>query len=55
MDPLFERRELSKKIHINSKFLQANIQGSILQQLKTNYELCTIVQNKLISYFNTIN
>jgi len=38
MDPLFERRELSKKIHINSKFLQANIQGSILQQLKTNYE-----------------
>jgi hypothetical protein len=38
MDPLFERRELSKKIHINSKFLQANIQGSILQQLKSNYE-----------------
>lgn len=38
MDPLFERRELSKKIHINSKFLQANIHGSILQQLKTNYE-----------------
>jgi DNA-directed RNA polymerase subunit E'/Rpb7 len=38
MDSLFERRELSKNVHINSKFLQKNIQGSLLEQLKLNYE-----------------
>lgn len=38
MDPLFERRELSKKIHIHSKFLQKNMQASILAQLKMNFE-----------------
>jgi DNA-directed RNA polymerase subunit E'/Rpb7 len=38
MDPLFERRDLSKKVHIHSKFLQRNMQSSILAQLKMNYE-----------------
>jgi len=38
MDPLFERRELTKKVHIHSKFIQKNIQASILAQLKMNYE-----------------
>ena len=38
MDPLFERRELTKKVHIQSKFIQKNIQASILTQLKMNYE-----------------
>lgn len=38
MDPLFERRQLSKKVHINSKYLQKNVQASILAQLKLNYE-----------------
>lgn len=38
MDPLFERRELEKKVHIDSKFLQRNMQASILAQLKMNYE-----------------
>lgn len=38
MDPLFERRELSKKVHIPSKFLQRNIQSSLLAQLKLNVE-----------------
>ena len=38
MDPLFERRELSKKVHIQSKFLQRNMEASILAQLKMNYE-----------------
>jgi len=38
MDPLFERRELQKKVHIDSKFLQKNMQASILAQLKMNYE-----------------
>jgi DNA-directed RNA polymerase subunit E'/Rpb7 len=38
MDPLFERRQLTKKVHINSKFLQKNIQASLMLQLKQNYE-----------------
>jgi DNA-directed RNA polymerase subunit E'/Rpb7 len=38
MDPLFERRALSKKVHIYSKFLQKNMQASILAQLKMNFE-----------------
>jgi len=38
MDPLFERRELSKKVHIYSKFLQRNMQASILAQLKMKFE-----------------
>lgn len=38
MDPLFERRELSKKVHIHSKFLQKNMQSSLLAQLKMNFE-----------------
>ena len=38
MDPLFERRQMTKKVHIHSKFLQKNMQASILAQLKMNYE-----------------
>ena len=38
MDPLFERRELSRKVHIQSKFIRKNIQGSLLAQLKMHYE-----------------
>jgi DNA-directed RNA polymerase subunit E'/Rpb7 len=38
MDPLFERRALNKKVHIYSKFLQKNMQASILAQLKMNFE-----------------
>lgn len=38
MDPLFERRQLSKKAHIPSKYIQKNIAASILAQLKMNYE-----------------
>ena len=38
MDPLFERRQLTKKVHIYSKFLQKNMQASILAQLKMNFE-----------------
>jgi DNA-directed RNA polymerase subunit E'/Rpb7 len=38
MDPLFERREMSKKVHIHSKFLQRNMQASLLAQLKMNFE-----------------
>jgi len=38
MDPLFERRQLTKNVHIASKFLQRNIQASLLAQLKMTYE-----------------
>jgi DNA-directed RNA polymerase subunit E'/Rpb7 len=38
MDPMFERRELSRKVHIHSKFIQKNMLPSILAQLKINME-----------------
>lgn len=38
MDSLFERRSMTKKVHIYSKFLQRNMQASILAQLKMNFE-----------------
>lgn len=38
MDPLFERRQLTKNVHIKSKFLQKNIQASLLSQLRMNFE-----------------
>ena len=38
MDPLFERRQLTKSVHIHSKFLQKNIQSSLLSQLRMMYE-----------------
>lgn len=38
MDPLFERRQLVKSVHIRSKYLQKNIQASLLSQLRMNYE-----------------
>ena len=37
-DPLFERRALVRNIHIDSKFLQRNIQASLLAQLRHKYE-----------------
>lgn len=38
MDPLFERRNISKKVHIESRHLQKNMQSSILAKLKIDYE-----------------
>ena len=37
-DPLFERRELVRNVHIDSRFLQRNIQASVLAQLRMKYE-----------------
>ena len=37
-DALFERRELVRNVHIDSKFLQRNIQASLLAQLRMKYE-----------------
>jgi DNA-directed RNA polymerase subunit E'/Rpb7 len=38
MDPLFERRQLEKLVHIESRFLQKNIKASLLQRLQQIYE-----------------
>lgn len=37
-DPLFERRAMVRNIHIDSRFLQRNIQASLLAQLRMKYE-----------------
>lgn len=56
MDPLFERRSLTKKVHVISKFLQKNIASSLLVQLKQNYEgKCTpegFIQQNSITIVN---
>lgn len=38
MDPLFERRQLEKLVHIESRFLQKNIKASLLHRLQQTYE-----------------
>jgi len=38
MDPFFERRELTRNVHLESKLLQRNIYASLLAQLQTKYE-----------------
>lgn len=38
MDPLFERRELRRNIHVDARFLQRNIEASLLAQLRMKYE-----------------
>jgi DNA-directed RNA polymerase subunit E'/Rpb7 len=38
MDPLFERRELVRNVHLDAKFLQRNITASLLAQLRMKFE-----------------
>jgi DNA-directed RNA polymerase subunit E'/Rpb7 len=38
MDPLFERRELIRNVHIQSKFLQKNMLQPLVTQLRMNLE-----------------
>ena len=38
MESLFERRELTKKVNIHARFLQRNIQESLLSQLKVKFQ-----------------
>jgi DNA-directed RNA polymerase subunit E'/Rpb7 len=41
MDPLFERRELTRNVHVESRNLKKNIHSSLLAQLRHKYEgLC---------------
>lgn len=37
-DPLFERRVLVRNVHVDSKYLQRNIEASLLAQLRLKYE-----------------
>lgn len=38
MDPIFERRELVRNVHIDARFLQRNIHASLLAQLRLKFE-----------------
>ncbi len=38
MDPLYERRELRRSVHIDARHLQRNIHASLLAQLRMKYE-----------------
>lgn len=38
MDPLFERRQLVKMVNVSSKYLQKNIQPSLMARLKKEYQ-----------------
>jgi DNA-directed RNA polymerase subunit E'/Rpb7 len=46
-DPLFERRALVRNIHIESRFLQRNIQASLLAQLRMKYEGVCVAEGYL--------
>lgn len=52
-DALFERRTLVRNVHIDSKFLQRNIQASLVAQLRMRYEgVCVAegyIQNRSIT------
>lgn len=38
MDPLFERRQLVRNVHVDAKNLQRNIDASLLAQIRMKYE-----------------
>ncbi len=38
MDPLFERRELTRNVHVDARNLKKNIQSSLLAQVRHKYE-----------------
>jgi DNA-directed RNA polymerase subunit E'/Rpb7 len=46
-DPLFERRALVRNVHIDSKYLQRNIEASLLAQLRHKYEGVCVAEGYL--------
>jgi DNA-directed RNA polymerase subunit E'/Rpb7 len=46
-DPLFERRALVRNVHVDSKFLQRNIEASLLAQLRHKYEGVCVAEGYL--------
>ena len=47
MDPLFERRELTRNVHVESRHLKRNIQSSLLAQLRQKYEGICVTEGYL--------
>jgi DNA-directed RNA polymerase subunit E'/Rpb7 len=48
-DPLFERRALVRTVHIDSRFLQRNIEASLLAQLRHKYEGVCVAEGYLLA------
>ena len=46
-DPLFERRALVRNVHVESKYLQRNIEASLLAQLRHKYEGVCVAEGYL--------
>lgn len=46
-DPLFERRALLRNVHVESKYLQRNIEASLLAQLRHKYEGVCVAEGYL--------
>lgn len=46
-DPLFERRALVRTVHIDSRYLQRNIEASLLAQLRHKYEGVCVAEGYL--------
>jgi DNA-directed RNA polymerase subunit E'/Rpb7 len=53
-DSLFERRSLVRNVHIDSKFLQRNIQASLVAQLRMRYEGVCVAEGYIQSRSITI-
>jgi DNA-directed RNA polymerase subunit E'/Rpb7 len=53
-DPLFERRDLVRNVHVESKYLQRNIEASLLAQLRHKYEGVCVAEGYLLTRSITI-
>jgi DNA-directed RNA polymerase subunit E'/Rpb7 len=47
MDPLFERRELTRNVHVDARNLKKNIQSSLLAQIRHKYEGTCVAEGYL--------
>ena len=47
-DPLFERRALVRNVHVDSKFLQRNIEASLLAQLRHKFEGVCVAEGYIL-------
>ena len=48
-DPLFERRALVRNVHVDSKFLQRNIEASLLAQLRHKFEGVCVAEGYILT------
>lgn len=48
-DPLFERRALVRNVHVDSKFLQRNIEASLLAQLRHKFEGVCVAEGYILN------